>query len=311
MAEFRERGRRLAPGQRSELTIFDIEAGSSQVIFDADSVIEAPNWTPDGECLIFNAGGQIWRIDAAGGRPVLIDSSPLADLNNDHLLSPDGATLYVSSDDGHLYWLPVTGGTPHRVSNAHAAPFHYYLHGIAPDGCELAYVAVEGAGERRRINLFTIPAHGGPDRRLSDIDKPNDGPEYSPDGQWIYFNSERGSEAPGHAQIFRMRRDGSGVEQLTSDERINWFPHVSPDGQHVVYISFPEGTLGHPPDKDVILRLMTPEGKDVRDLASFNGGQGTINVNSWAPDSRRFAYVSYPTGLPYRRAQAFTSPSAP
>jgi hypothetical protein len=25
------------------------------------------------------------------------------------------------------------------------------------------------------------------------------------------------------------------------------------------------------------------------------GGQGTINVNSWAPDSRRFAYVSYPT----------------
>jgi Tol biopolymer transport system component len=91
-----------------------------------------------------------------------------------------------------------------------------------------------------------------------------------------------------------MRRDGTGVEQLTFDERVNWFPHFSPDGRQVVYLSYPAGTLGHPPDKMVILRLMTPDGHEARDLASFNGGQGTINVNSWAPDSRRFAYVSYP-----------------
>jgi Tol biopolymer transport system component len=93
-----------------------------------------------------------------------------------------------------------------------------------------------------------------------------------------------------------MRPDGSGVEQLTFDERVNWFPHPSPDGRQVVYLSYPEGTLGHPPDKAVILRLMTPEGLDIRDIAAFNGGQGTINVNSWAPDSRRFAYVAYPFG---------------
>ena len=60
------------------------------------------------------------------------------------------------------------------------------------------------------------------------------------------------------------------------------------------YISFPQGTVGHPADKDVILRLANPDGSGMRDFDSFNGGQGTINVSSWAPGSDRFAYVRYP-----------------
>ena len=126
-------------------------------------------------------------------------------------------TIYVSSDDGHLYAVPFTGGTPRRVSNTHATPHHYYLHGISPDGKTLSYVAVEGAGSERRINLFTIPAEGGPDTRLTDMSVPHDGPEYSPDGRWIYFNSERAASRPGHAQIFRMHTDGIALEQLTFD----------------------------------------------------------------------------------------------
>ena len=220
------------------------------------------------------------------------DLGHLHDLNNDHVLSPDGATVYVSADDGHLYAVPVAGGTPRRVSNTHATPHHYYLHGISPDGLTLAYVAVEAPHGTRRINIFTIPTAGGADTRLTDLDAPHDGPEYSPDGVWIYFNSERNS--PGHAQCFRMRADGSGVEQLTHDDRVNWFPHISPDGMSVVYLSYPPGTQGHPADKHVILRTMRPDGADQRDIAAFFGGQGTINVNSWAPDSARFAYVAYP-----------------
>jgi hypothetical protein len=62
----------------------------------------------------------------------------------------------------------------------------------------------------------------------------------------------------------------------------------------MAYISFPEGTLGHPADKAVILRLARPDGSGMRDLDAFNGGQGTINVNSWAPGSDRLAYIRYP-----------------
>lgn len=291
---FTRRGRALQPGQRAELTIIKPDGSGRTVIFTADEVIEAPNWTPDGQTLVFNAGGELWRIPAAGGTPARIDTGALRDLNNDHVLSPDGQTVYVSADDGHLYAVPITGGTTRRVSNTHATPHHYYLHGISPDGLTLAYVAVEALYGTRRINIFTIPSAGGPDTRLTDLDTPHDGPEYSPDGQWIYFNAERTS--PGHAQCFRMRADGSGVQQLTDDERVNWFPHPSPDGASLVYLSYPPGTQGHPADKDVILRLMRPDGSDKRDIIGFFGGQGTINVNSWAPDSARFAYVAYPLG---------------
>ena len=289
---FARRGRALQPGQLSELTVSNADGTDRTVIFTASEVIEAPNWTPDGQTLVFNAGGELWRIPVTGGEPRRIDTGDRRDLNNDHVLSPDGATVYVSADDGHLYAVPLAGGAPRRVSNTHATPHHYYLHGISPDGLTLAYVAVEAPHGTRRINIFTIPAAGGADTRLTDLDAPHDGPEYSPDGDWIYFNSERNS--PGHAQCFRMRADGTGVEQLTHDERVNWFPHVAPNGGAVVYLSYPPGTQGHPADKQVILRTMQPDGSGQRDLVALFGGQGTINVNSWAPDSRRFAYVAYP-----------------
>ncbi|MDP1729760.1 MAG: biopolymer transporter Tol [Devosia sp.] len=292
-SSFARQGRALRPGQTSELTVIGRDGSNRRVIFVAGEVIEAPNWTPDGSALIFNAGGEIWRIAADGSEgPTRIGTGALRDLNNDHVLSPDGRTIYLSANDGHLYSVAITGGEPRRVSNTHATPHHYYLHGISPDGATLAYVAVEGPAGRKRVNIFTIPAAGGPDTRLTDLPAPHDGPEYSPDGKWIYFNSERAS--PGHAQCFRMLADGTGVEQLTSDERVNWFPHVSPDGQAVAYLSYPPGTQGHPADKDVVLRLMLPDGGGRRDVIGLFGGQGTINVNSWAPDSQRFAYVAYP-----------------
>jgi TolB protein len=293
--QFTRKGRSLQPGQISELITINADGSGRTVIFTADEIIEAPNWTPDGKALIFNAGGEIWRIAADGsGVPARIETGKIRDLNNDHVLSPDGQTIYLSDNDGHLYAVAVTGGEPRRVSNVHATPHHYYLHGISPDGLTLSYVAVEGPAGQKRVNIFTIPTAGGPDTRLTDLDKPHDGPEYSFDGKWMYFSSERASTKPGHAQCFRMKPDGTGVEQLTFDERVNWFPHISPDDKSIVYISYPAGTLGHPADKDVILKFMNPDGSGQRDIVAFFGGQGTINVNSWAPDSKRFAYVAYP-----------------
>jgi TolB protein len=294
--QFARLGRELLPGQRSEHTVIDRDGGNRRVVFVADEVIEAPNWTADGKWLIFNAGGELWRIGPDGGEPEKIETGGLRDLNNDHVLSRDGTEIYVSSNDSHLYVLPIEGGEPKRVSNTHPERHHYYLHGVSPDGKTLVYTGVETLGENRwgKVNIWTIPVAGGPDVQLTDTPEPNDGAEYSPDGQWIWFNSEMFS--PGRAQIVRMRADGSGKEQITRDERVNWFPHFSPDGQWIVYLSYPPGTAGHPADKDVILRLMRADGTGLGDVVAFFGGQGTINVNSWAPDSKRFAYVAYPVG---------------
>ena len=293
--QFTRRGRSLLEGQVAQLVTMASDGSDRRVLLEADEIIEAPNWTPDGKFLIINAGGELWRVPADGnGEIVRIETGAFRDLNNDHVLSPDGQTIYFSENNGHLYAVPITGGEPRKVSNDHATPHHYYLHGISPDGLTLAYVAVEGPAGQKRVNIFTIPAAGGPDTRLSDVSYPNDGPEYSPDGQWIYFSGERAAKIPGHAQCFRMRPDGTGIEQLTFDERVNWFPHLSPDGQSIVFISYPPGTTGHPPNKDVILRFMHADGSGQRDVDAFLGGQGTINVNSWAPDSKRFAFVAYP-----------------
>jgi len=293
---FAKKFRSLLPGQQSELTIINADGTGRDVIFAVDdAIIEAPNWHPSGDYLVFNAGGEIWRINVDGSGLKKIETGTIRDLNNDHVLSPDGKTIYLSNQsDGSLYAVGIEGGTPRKVSNTHTTPHHYYLHGVSPDDKTLSYVAVEGPEGKKRVNMFTIPTSGGPDTRLSDVSYPNDGPEYSPDGKWIYFNSERDATQPGHAQCYRMRPDGSGIEQLTHGESVNWFPHASPDGTQYVYISYPKGTLGHPENKNVRLMLMPPDGSSHKEIIAFFGGQGTINVNSWAPDSKRFAYVAYP-----------------
>lgn len=291
-----------APTLRAELRVHTLSTGADELVLATGVHIEAPNWTPDGRWLVVNADGRIYRVPAAGGELAEVDTAPLDQLNNDHVLSPDGGTLYLSSSsDGHLYRVSLTGGEPVRVSNDHGPEFWHFLHGVSPDGATLAYVGLEARDGvwGSSSNIFTIPSEGGPDRQLTDTTAPTDGPEYSPDGAWLYFNSERRPEgepaaAPGHAQVFRMRPDGSEVTQLTSDERVNWFPHVSPDGRTVLVLSFPPGTEGHPGGRDVLLRTMGPAGEDLRDVVGLRGGQGTVNVNSWAPDSDRFAYVAYP-----------------
>lgn len=289
--------RRLNQNQVSELVTASRDGSEITMIYQTGELIEAPNWTPDGKWLIYNADGRLFRISTDGlDGPHRINTTPVENLNNDHVIAPDGKSIYVSSNDSHLYRCPVEGGLPVKVSNDQDPErgFTYYLHGISPDGETLAYVGYERGRGKTITCICTIPSKGGADIVLTDGSCPVDGPEFSADGKWIYFNSEAAANQAGHAQIFRMLKDGSGAEQLTHDERVNWFPHAAPDGTIFAYISFPAGTLGHPADKDVIIRTMDPDGSNQYDIDRFNGGQGTINVASWSPDSSRFAYVRYP-----------------
>jgi TolB protein len=289
--------RALRSGQRAQLFVATVDSGERRLVHESSKLLfEAPNWTGDGTWLVINGDGLLFRLRSDGSsEPEQIDLGTVPAINNDHVLAPDGTVVYVSAEDGHLYAVPLAGGSPRRVSNDRGANFHHYLHGVSPDGQTLAYIGLmEKPGGAATTNVFTIPAAGGADLQLTDDEYADDGAEFSSDGDWIYFNSERASTRPGHAQLFRMRLDGSGLEQLTFDERVNWFPHPSPDGRQVAYVSFPPGTLGHPADRKVIIRLVAPDGGTSRDLASVFGGQGTMNVPSWAPDSRQLAFVEYP-----------------
>lgn len=291
--------RTLQPGQLAQLWVADADTGVRRLVLESSDVLyEAPNWSPDGRWLVVNGDGLLFRVPVGGGAPEPVDLGGVPELNNDHVLSPDGSVAYVSAEDGHLYAVDLdldgAGAAPRRVSNDHGPDFRYYLHGVSPDGATLAYIGLRHAADgTTTTNVFTIPSSGGPDTQLTDDAFPDDGAEFGPDGEWVYFNSERGSTTPGHAQLFRMRADGTDVEQLTDDERVNWFPHPSPDGSRIAYVSFPPGTLGHPADLDVLVRIREADGA-TRHLAAVFGGQGTINVPSWSPDGRELAFVAYP-----------------
>lgn len=288
--------RTLAPGQQCRVWVIDGATGDARVIHSDERVLlEAPNWTAD-DRLILNGDGQLWTLPVDGSGPpsvVTIDGVP--EFNNDHVLAPDGETIYLSANDWHIYVAPLGGGVARRVTRDSGSRMHF-LHGVSPDGATLAYVAVEGAATGEwHAHLRTVGVDGSGDVALTHGAGPDDGPEYAADGGWIYFNTERFSAEPGHAQIARIQPDGTDMQQLTFDDRVNWFPHLSPDGSRAVYLSYPPGTIGHPADLRVQLRLVRQDEWDAATVvAELPGGQGTINVNSWSPDGTGFAYVDYP-----------------
>jgi TolB protein len=287
--------RQLQPAQRSEVWIASVDSGSAESVYYTETLLlEAPNWAPDGGGLLLNGDGQLWRLDLEPDvelRRVPIDDLP--PINNDHVLDVERGLIYLSANDGHIYVAPIEGGTARRVTNDSSR--YHFLHGVSPDGATLAFVELPRADFAVPGRLALISSAGGETRYPDAGSRHLDGPEYSPDGAWLYFNTEEFAKRPGHAQLARLPAGGGPIERLVESESVDWFPHLSPNSELATYISFPQGTLGHPADLDVEVRLVrTTNWRDAVWIFPLFGGQGTLNVNSWSPDGRRFAFVAYP-----------------
>ncbi len=274
----------------SRLEIVDVETGLRKVIYETDNHIEAPNWSRNGKFLVYNSGGKLYKFNLRKGKPEVINTGNITSNNNDHGISFDGEMLAISSstnDNGKnrsiVYTVPVKGGTPKRITDDGPS----YWHGWSPDGNWLSYCAERNGN----YDVYKIPARGGQEMRLTNAEGLDDGPEFSPNGRYIYFNSTRS----GKMQIWRMKPDGSEQEQVTDDEFQNWFAHISPDGRRMIMISYPEEVPAnsHPHNKRVMLRVMPVNTENIKTVAFLYGGQGTMNVPSWSPDSKKVAFMSY------------------
>lgn len=270
----------------STLETLDVETGMRTVVRRAKEHFEAPNWSRDGQMLVYNAGGSIVVLPVGGGEPQRLNTGFATKCNNDHGICWSGKELAIShhGTDGKslIYRVPMTGGDPRLVTTKGPS----YWHGWSPDDKTMAYCA-ERNGE---FDVYTISADGGEEKRLTTTPGLDDGPEFSPDGTYIYFNSVRS----GQMKIWRMKPDGSDQIQITpADEYNDWFPHISPDNKWIIFVSYEKNVDGHPANKNVVLRLMPVPGDEIRILARLLGGQGTINVPSWSPASKRVAFVSY------------------
>jgi Tol biopolymer transport system component len=273
----------------SILETVDVFTGARTVLKEFDFVIEAPNWTQDGKTLVYNSKGRIYTYNLANGEIKEIDCGFAVDCNNDHVLSPDNTQIAVSHHScedatSRIYILPLKGGNPVLVTEKGPS----YLHGWSPDGKTLAYCAERGG----QYDIYTTSVNGGEELQLTNLPGLDDGPEYSPSGEHIWFNSTR----TGLMQVWRMRSDGSNPEHMVKEKANCWFPHVSPDGQWVAYIAYARGDVepgDHPANKNVELRLIPANGGESRTIVKLFGGQGSMNVNSWSPDNRTLAFVSY------------------
>jgi TolB protein len=290
--------RTLGAGQRSQIWVGGADRPDPELIFETDRLlIEAPNWSADGSALYLNGNGLLWRLDASTGSDLVqIAHQGLPEINNDHVLDPDGRHIYLSAQDGHIYRAGLGGGPVERVTVDEGV--WHFLHGVSPDGRRLAYVRLRDFTEPGRLAI--MEPHG-PTTVLDTGDGHLDGPEWSPDGRWIYCNTEAFTTEAGHAQLARVFDGGSSddddveVERLVVSDTVDWFPHLSPDGRLASYIAFPARTLGHPADLEVEVRVVaTSDWTVILQRYPLFGGQGTINVNSWAPDSTRFAFAAYP-----------------
>lgn len=274
---------------KSILMLLNIETKEEILLHEFDYLIEAPQFRSDFE-LFYNSRGLIYSYNINDGTHKRVDTGYCIYCNNDHVLSPDRTKLAVShftKEDcsSRIYIIDLLKKTaPFLVTPLSPS----YLHGWSPDGRTLAYCA-----ERNNAyNIFVIPADGGEETALTNEPDKSDGPEYSPDGRYIYFNAIRN----GCMDCYRMDADGRHPVRLTDNGRYNWFPHISPDGSQVVYLSFDPAEIDvddHPANKHVQLRMMGPDGQKDQILLELFGGQGTINVNSWSPDSRYIAFVKY------------------
>ncbi|MCX2719794.1 TolB family protein [Lentiprolixibacter aurantiacus] len=275
----------------SQLETYALDTGKRTVVLTENAHFEAPNWSTDGSYLLINQEGKLYRVYLKDSRKEQLNSGMATRCNNDHGISFSGKLIAISNNDpppnpnsggSRIYVLPVTGGKPELITpNAPS-----YWHGWSPDDKWLVYVAERG-GE---YDIYKISLDGGDEIRLTDLPGLQDGPEYSPDGKYIYYNSAHS----GSMELWRMDPDGKEHTQLTDDKFSNWFPHPSPDGRYLVYLSYLQDQgEGHPPMKEVALKLMDLKDKSVKTLTSFTGGQGTINVPSWSPDSKHFAFVTY------------------
>ena len=271
------------------LETMSIADGRRKVIMESTGRFEAPNWMPDGKKLLFNEKGALFTIPAEGGTAEKLNTGDVKGINNDHGISFDNKMLAISAAGAKggsvIYVLPLSGGTPRQITSETPS----YWHGWAPNNKEVVFVGQRNGS--KVYNLYAANINTQVEKALTTNTSGHvDGPEYSPDGKFIYYNAN----PTGTMQLWRMKPDGTAKEQLTFDENNNWFPHISPDGKWIAYISFlPDiDPDSHPSYQKVTLRLMPVSGGAPKVIAYLYGGQGTINVNSWSPDSKSIAFVS-------------------
>jgi TolB protein len=186
----------------------------------------SPSFSPDGSRILFaNRAAEgptsLWTIDTTGENADLLYAGPntivaadWAPIGNKIAFAmavdqPDSYEIFTMNDDGSnvqqlTRGLPGIGGSVDW----------------SPDGQQLLIYA----GSPGNKNIFLVDVAAQTAAQLTNGGN-NAASSFSPDGQWIAFNSLRNND---QADIFIMHPDGSGVRQVTTNPEPDWQPQWEP-----------------------------------------------------------------------------------
>ena len=202
-----------------------------------------------------------------------------------------GTAHYSVSNDGKLVYMQgsavATGYNLALVDRAGGStPIGdkidvYWTPAISPDGRRLAMSILPGGSNG---DLWVEDLDRNIRTRLTFSDGPDINPTWSPDGEWIYFSSNRGAST----NIFRVAADGSEQPVQLTDDDLNQRPtSISPDGKTLVFSQQMAETQW-----DIMTMPLDGEGEPEVFLSTpFAEGAGKVS-----PDGKWLAYMSNESG---------------